>query len=66
MGATFVERHFTLDRAMWGSDQAASVEPGGMAKLVKDIRDIESALGDGIKKVYDSELGPRAKLRRVK
>ena len=66
MGATFVERHFTLDRAMWGSDQAASVEPVGMAKLVKDIRDIESALGDGVKRVYDSELAPRAKLRRVK
>ena len=65
-GATFVERHFTLDRAMWGSDQAASVEPVGMAKLVKDIRDIEAAMGDGIKKVYDSELGPREKLRRVK
>lgn len=66
LGATFIERHFTLDRAMWGSDQAASVEPVGMAKLVKDVRDIEAALGDGIKKVYDSELGPRAKLRRVK
>ena len=66
LGATFVERHFTLDRAMWGSDQAASVEPVGMAKLVKDIRDVEAALGDGIKKVYDSELGPREKLRRVK
>jgi sialic acid synthase SpsE len=46
--------------------QAASVEPVGMAKLVKDIRDIESALGDGVKRVYDSELAPRAKLRRVK
>jgi N-acetylneuraminate synthase len=66
MGATFVERHFTLDRAMWGSDQAASVEPVGMAKLVKDIRDIEAALGDGVKKVYESEMGPRAKLRRAK
>ena len=65
-GATFIERHFTLDRAMWGSDQAASVEPVGMAKLVKDIRDIELAMGDGIKKVYESEMGPRAKLRRVK
>ena len=63
MGATFVERHFTLDRAMWGSDQAASVEPVGMAKLVKDIRDVEAAIGDGIKKVYESEMGPRAKLR---
>lgn len=66
LGAAFIERHFTLDRSMWGSDQAASVEPGGMARLVKDIRDIETALGDGVKKVYESELGPKAKLRRVK
>jgi N-acetylneuraminate synthase len=66
LGATFIERHFTIDRAMWGSDQAASVEPTGMAKLVKDIRDVETALGDGVKKLYDSEIGQRAKLRRVK
>lgn len=66
LGTTFIERHFTLDRSMWGSDQSASVEPGGMQRLVKDIRDIELALGDGIKKVYESELGPLAKLRRVK
>jgi sialic acid synthase SpsE len=65
LGARFVERHVTLDRAMWGSDQSASVEPGGMMRLVKDIRDIETALGDGVKKVYESEMGPRAKLRRV-
>jgi N-acetylneuraminate synthase len=64
LGACFVERHFTLDRAMWGSDHAASVEPGGMAKLVRDIRDVEVAFGDGIKKVYDSELEPRRRLRR--
>lgn len=64
LGASFVERHFTLDRAMWGSDHAASVEPGGMAKLVRDIRDVETGLGDGIKRVYDSELEPRARLRR--
>lgn len=64
MGACFVERHFTLDRAMWGSDHAASVEPGGMAKLVRDIRDVEEALGDGQKRVYDSELEPRRRLRR--
>jgi N-acetylneuraminate synthase len=64
LGATFVERHFTLDRAMWGSDHAASVEVVGMAKLVRDIRDTEAALGDGIKRVYDSELGPRKRLRR--
>ena len=66
LGATFVERHFTLDRAMWGSDQAASVEPGGMIRLVRDIRDVEKSLGDGIKRVYDSEMGARAKLRMVK
>ncbi len=65
MGATFVERHMTLDRAMWGSDQAASVEIPGMMRLVGNIRDIEKALGDGVKKVYESELGARAKLRRV-
>lgn len=65
MGATFIERHITLDRAMWGSDQAASVEPGGLMRLVANIRDIETAKGDGVKKVYDSELKPKAKLRRV-
>lgn len=65
MGANFVERHFTLDRAMWGSDQAASVEPGGMSRLVKDIRDSEAAFGDGIKKVYESELAPMKRLRRA-
>ncbi|MEU3402756.1 N-acetylneuraminate synthase family protein [Streptomyces sp. NPDC006670] len=65
MGACAVERHITLDRAMWGSDQAASVEPGGLARLVRDIRTIETALGDGVKRVYDSELAPMKKLRRV-
>jgi sialic acid synthase SpsE len=63
MGANFVERHFTLDRAMWGSDHAASVEPGGFQRLVKDIRDVELALGDGVKKVYESELAPMKRLR---
>ncbi len=66
MGATFVERHFTLDRAMWGSDHAASVEPQGMHKLVRDIRDVELSMGDGIKRVYDSELGAMKRLRRAK
>jgi len=66
LGATFVERHITLDRAMWGSDQAASVEIGGLIRLVSNIRDIEKAFGDGVKKVYESELGPRKKLRRVR
>jgi N-acetylneuraminate synthase len=64
LGACFVERHFTLDRAMWGSDHAASVEPQGMQKLVRDIRDVELALGDGIKRVYDSEMGAMKRLRR--
>jgi sialic acid synthase SpsE len=63
MGANFVERHFTLDRAMWGSDHAASVEPGGFQRLVKDIRDVETAAGDGVKKVYESELAPMKRLR---
>jgi len=66
LGASFAERHITLDRAMWGTDQAASVEIAGFHRLVRNIRDIELALGDGIKKVYDSELSSRKKLRRVK
>jgi N-acetylneuraminate synthase len=65
MGATFIERHITLDRAMWGTDQAASVEIGGLDRLVGNIRDIEKAMGDGVKRVYESEVGPRKKLRRV-
>jgi N-acetylneuraminate synthase len=65
LGACMVERHLTLDRAMWGSDQAASVEPGGFERLVKYIRVTEAALGDGVKKVYDSELASLKKLRRV-
>ncbi len=65
LGADFIERHITLDRAMWGSDQAASIEPGGLIRLVANIRDIELALGDGVKRVYESEQGPRKKLRRV-
>ncbi|MGH8868178.1 MAG: N-acetylneuraminate synthase family protein [Actinomycetes bacterium] len=65
MGACLVERHITLDRAMWGSDQAASVEPPGLMRLVRDIRVIERALGDGVKQVYESEFGPMQKLRRV-
>lgn len=63
LGATFVERHITLDRAMWGTDHAGSVEPQGLARLVRDIRVIERALGDGIKKVYESEIPIRKKLR---
>jgi N-acetylneuraminate synthase len=66
LGATFVERHITLDRAMWGSDQAASVEIGGLMRLVSNIRDIERSLGDGVKRVYPGELPQIQKLRRVK
>jgi N-acetylneuraminate synthase len=65
LGASVVERHLTLDRAMWGSDQAASVEPAGFERLVKYIRVTEAALGDGIKKVYESELPSMRKLRRA-
>jgi N-acetylneuraminate synthase len=65
IGACLVERHITLDRAMWGSDQAASVEPPGFARMVRDIRAIETAMGDGVKRVYESERPIREKLRRV-
>ncbi len=64
LGACFVERHITLDRGMWGSDQGASVEPTGLRRLVRDIRVMELALGDGIKKLYDSELPSRERLRK--
>jgi N-acetylneuraminate synthase len=65
LGACMLERHITLDRAMWGSDQAASVEPLGFQRIVRDVRAIESALGDGKKVVYESEIPVRDKLRRV-
>ena len=65
-GACMVERHLTLDRAMWGSDQAASVEPWGFETLVKYLRVTEASLGDGVKKIYDSEKSSMHKLRRVK
>lgn len=63
LGACIIERHITLDRAMWGSDQAASVEPYGFARLVRDIHNVERALGDGIKRVYGSEIPVMKKLR---
>ncbi len=66
LGACFVERHITLDRAMWGTDQAASVEIVGLERLISNIRDIELALGDGVKKVYECELKNLKKLRRAK
>lgn len=65
LGACIIERHLTLDRAMWGSDQAASLEPQGFSRLVRDIRVVETAMGDGIKRVYQTELPIMKKLRRV-
>ncbi|MBQ8634971.1 N-acetylneuraminate synthase family protein [bacterium] len=64
LGACSVERHITLDRTMWGSDQAASLEPEGLRKMVRDIRNVKTFLGDGIKKVYDTELPIKKKLRK--
>jgi N-acetylneuraminate synthase len=65
LGAGLVERHITMDRAMWGSDQSASVEPQGFQRMVRDIRAVESAMGDGVKRVYEGERPIIAKLRRV-
>lgn len=65
MGACVVERHLTLDRAMWGSDQAASLEPNGMTRLVRDIRLVETSFGDGEKRLLDAEVPIMQKLRRV-
>ena len=65
IGACMVERHLTLDRAMWGSDQAASLEPNGMTRLVRDIRLVETAFGDGQKRLLDAEVPIMQKLRRV-
>jgi len=64
LGACFLERHITLDRAMWGSDHAASIEPTGLIRLVRDIRVIETAMGDGVKQVYESEIPIITRLRR--
>jgi sialic acid synthase SpsE len=65
LGAVMVERHITLDRTMWGSDQAASLEPSGLELLVRDIRVISEAMGDGVKRVFPGELKPLSRLRRV-
>ena len=66
LGAKYIERHLTLDRAMWGSDHAASLEPQGFTRLVRDIRIFEHAIGDGVKKLYPSEIPYLEKLRRIK
>ena len=63
MGVCYIERHITLDQRMWGSDHAISLEPKDLRKLIQDIRLVEKALGDGIKRVYDSEKITLAKLR---
>jgi N-acetylneuraminate synthase len=65
LGACCIERHITMDRAMWGSDQAASLEPNGISRLVRDIRLCELSMGDGIKRVYEEEIPVMKKLRRV-
>ena len=65
LGAAMIERHVTLDRSMWGSDQAASLEPNGLHRLVRDIRLVEQAMGDGVKRVLERELPVMQKLRRV-
>jgi N-acetylneuraminate synthase len=65
LGAAVIERHITLDRTMWGTDHSASVEPSGLHRLIRDIRIVEQALGDGVKKVYASEVPIKAKLRRI-
>jgi len=64
IGACVVERHITLDRAMWGSDQAASLGPSGLMKMVRDIRMVEESLGDGVKRVFEREVPIMKKLRR--
>ena len=64
LGACIVERHITLDRSMWGTDQAASLEPSGLTRLVRDIRLVEKAMGDGVKRVIEREVPIMKKLRR--
>jgi len=63
VGATSIERHITIDRALYGSDQAASLEPAGWVRLVRDIKAIEKMIGDGKKKIWESEKPAMKKLR---
>ena len=65
LGASVIERHITMDRSLWGSDQSASLEPNGLRRLVRDIRLVESSMGTGIKQVLERELPVMEKLRRV-
>ena len=65
LGACVVERHITLERSMWGSDQAASLGPSGLTKLTRDIRLVEMSMGTGEKRVFEREIPVMNKLRRV-
>ena len=65
LGATSIERHITLDRTMYGSDQAASLEPQGLERLVRDVRLIDEILGDGEKRIWPSEIPVMKKLRNL-
>ena len=65
MGATTIERHITIDRTLYGHDQAASLEPEGMRRLVRDVRMIDEIMGDGIKRIWKSELPNMKKLRQI-
>jgi N-acetylneuraminate synthase len=65
MGATSIERHITLDRSMYGSDQASSLEPEGLFRMVKDLRNVEKIVGDGKKHIWDSEIVAKNKLREI-
>ena len=65
LGATTIERHITLDRSMYGNDQAASLEPEGIKRLVRDIRLIDKIMGNGIKTIWKSEIPAQKKLRQI-
>ena len=65
MGATTIERHITIDRTLYGHDQAASLEPEGMRRLVRDVRMIDEIMGDGVKRIWKSEIPNMKKLRQI-
>jgi sialic acid synthase SpsE len=64
LGAKIIERHITLDKSMWGTDQQASIEPIGFARLIRDVRNVENSLGKPIKIVYPEEKIIMSKLRK--
>jgi len=66
IGATSIERHITLDRAMYGSDHSASLEKAGLERMVRDVRMVETIFGDGVKRIWDSEIPVMKKLRNLK